>query len=261
MDLKAVARETLRILDDRKYVAPSGRTVEIDVDTAVKGTVLHRPGSIAPRTKPTSGAMRIEVTNETTSNAARRLSTRRVCALNFASARNPGGGFLTGAKAQEEDIARGSALYPCLIAQPDYYAHNRAEPSALYTDHAIYSPDVPFFRDDRLVLAEEASLVSVITAPAPNKGALDERDRKLLSPTLARRAAIVLEIAATAGHRTLVLGAWGCGVFRNDPREVAEVFRGHLASAFADAFDHVVFAIYDRSGEKLRAFEEVFKQE
>ena len=100
----------------------------------------------------------------------------RVVALNFASAKNPGGGFLGGAKAQEEDLARSSALYACMRDQRAYYDANRHEPSLLYTDHMIYSPDVPFFRDDRLRFLEDPFLLSILTAPAPNAASNERRE-------------------------------------------------------------------------------------
>jgi len=262
--MKALAQDTLRIVREGKYVVRD-RTIDIGdaVRTAIAGTVLHRPGDVAPRTAVSHGSMAIEVTHETTAAAGRRLAaeTSHVCALNFASARNPGGGFLSGAKAQEEDLSRASALYSCLLPHKEYYDANRAGRSALYTDHVIYSPDVPFFRDDRYDLLDEPFLLSIITAPAPNAGAIDASERPLLRPTLERRAAIVLEIGARAHHRALVLGAWGCGVFANDPREVAEVFRDLLRGPFADAFDRIVLAVWDKSRERrtLTAFQNIFK--
>jgi uncharacterized protein (TIGR02452 family) len=185
-----------------------------------------------------------------------------VLALNFASAKNPGGGFLGGAKAQEEDLARCSALYPCLLAQPDYYTVNRAEPSLLYTDHLIYSPEVPFFRDEGLELLERPFQPSILTAPAPNAGEALRREpdlRPRIREVLQARALKVLQVAAHHGHRTLVLGAWGCGAFRNDPHEAAEAFALALA-ALPGAFERVVFAVYERKGEgpNLRAFRERF---
>ena len=225
---KTIAVETLEICAQGAYVAPSGVTVSIarEVAAARAGTVLYRPADIAELPVPggSTGAMpRIEVTGETTSRAARRLYTdegvRGVLALNFASARRVGGGFLGGAKAQEEDLCRGSALYPCLETQPAYYDANRAERSSFYTDHAIWSPQVPFFRDDRKVLLDEPYLVSILTMPAPNAAELRTRPDAgpELRATLHSRALMVLQIAAVRGHRQLVLGAWGCGAFRNDP--------------------------------------------
>ena len=263
VDNKALANETLRIIADGRYAAKGG-DVEIGdaIRSAVAGTVTYKPGDVAARHAAGAGAHRYEVTNETTSSAGRRLAIdeteSRVCVLNFASARKPGGGFLGGAKAQEEDLARGSALYACLEPQRAYYDANRKHSSTLYTDHVIYSPDVPFFRDDRGGLVAPPAMLSVITAPAPNAGAIDESERADLKPTLERRAGIVLEIAAKHGHRVLVLGAWGCGVFRNDARDVATTFRAHLDARYGGAFDRVVFAVWDRAGPTIATFKEVF---
>lgn len=279
MSLSGIAKETLQIIEAGSYVAPSGKVVKLreHVDRAVAGTRLYRPLDVLrnessasfPAGPEDAPPIRIEVTAESTTQAARRLVTRetrsRVVALNFASAKNPGGGFLTGAKAQEEDLARGSALYPCLLHQRAYYDANRAEESFLYTDHIIYSPDVPFFRDHDLALLDEPFLVSIITAPAPNAGEVRRRDPEALpqiQAVLSRRAEKVLLLAAAQGHDTLVLGAWGCGVFRNDPQDVAGVFAELLGRpAFARSFRRVVFAIYDRSKGQatLQAFAERFR--
>lgn len=240
-----------------------------DVAAAVAKTVLYRPGDFddLPVPPATGETTKIEVSAETTGAAARRLvaveGTAEVAALNFASAKNPGGGFLGGAKAQEEDLARCSALYHCLRQQRGYYEVNRATESMLYTDHIIWSPRVPFFRDERLALLPRPFLVGIVTAPAPNAGQHLRRDpsgHADIRAALERRAERVLRVLATHGQRTLVLGAWGCGVFRNDPREVAEVFAGLLRSTYARSFARVVFAIYDRSRDRatLRAFEQVF---
>src|SRR5207253_843688 len=100
---------------------------------------------------------------ETTLASARRLvaAGQRPAALNFASAKHPGGGFLNGALAQEESLARSSALYACLVGNPMYTFH-QAQSDALYTDYAIYSPDVPVFRGDDGALLPEPYLCSFI---------------------------------------------------------------------------------------------------
>lgn len=270
MSFKGVAQETMQVVKQGTYVTASGRTVSLreEVARAVEGTVLYRPGSFERLALPTGpgGAPRIEVTSEKTGAAARRLFEREgvahIVALNFASAKNPGGGFLGGARAQEEDLARCSALYACLVTQPEYYARNREAPTLLYTDHLIYSPDVPFFRDERLELLERPFLASIITSPAPNAGEALRREPGLqprLREVLQARALDVLRVAAHHGHRTLVLGAWGCGVFRNNPHDVAEAFSLALA-ALPGAFERVVFAVWEREGDgpNLRAFRERF---
>lgn len=229
----AIAAETMRAMEDGFYRLPSGQRVDIaaQLEAAKQGTVLYRPGEgpragkLDPdeRTRPS-----IEVARETTLAAARRLVAedpdRGVFALNFASAKNPGGGFLGGSQAQEESLARASGLYACLMTQWDYYEENRGFGSCLYTDHMIYSPQVPVFRDDDDELLEEPVPVSFLTAPAVNAGVVRQKERRnarKIEATMLRRMRMLLSVAASHGHRAIVLGAWGCGVFRNDADEVA----------------------------------------
>ncbi len=277
-----IAKQTISIGEKGSYQLPSGNSVDIKarVDEAVRGTKLYRPDELedmlaaaefdAPSfNEGDSTATKIEVTDETTGAAARRLlqdeNEPELMALNFASAKNPGGGFQGGARAQEEDLARCSALYHCLITQMEYYEINRAEPSMLYTDHMIYSPGVPFFRDEEGKLIKEPFYPAMITAPAPNAGEALKRDPNAgdeIAETFMRRVGMVLAIARTAGHRRLVLGAWGCGVFRNDPHMVAECFRAWLEEPrFQGAFERVVFAVYDtsRDASTRQAFLDCFQ--
>lgn len=275
MTLRSIATETVTLVERGAYLAPSGREVQLaaHVAAAKAGTLLYRPGDYEALVAELASLgratrVRLELTPETTAAAARRLveveREARVVALNFASAKNPGGGFLGGAKAQEEDLARCSALYACQLTQPSFYRANRACASMLYTDHLIYAPDVPFFRDERHTLLEAPFPVSVITSPAPNAGEAYRRQdgdaaRRALQDTLRARARHVLAVAAKHEHRCLVLGAWGCGVFRNDPREVADAFAVALEEErFARAFERVVFAIWERVPERpfLRVFAE-----
>ena len=273
MSLADVAKETVEIVERGTYTCPSGQVVSIrdELAAALAGTVLHRPGDFddgaLPRPHGGGAPPKLEVWADTTAGAARRLAeapgAAKVAALNFASAKNPGGGFLGGAKAQEEDLARCSALYHCLRTQRDYYAVNRAESSMLYTDHIIYAPAVLFFRDERLDLLARPFCAAIVTAPAPNAGEHLRRDadgHAAIAAALDRRAERVLRVFAHHRERVLVLGAWGCGVFRNDPAAVAATFMRWLhAPEYLGAFDHVVFAIHARGGPEqrtLRAFED-----
>jgi uncharacterized protein (TIGR02452 family) len=257
-DLRVLATDTMRILDTGSYPAPSGGKVEIGdaLRTAVDGTRLYGPRDQLPESAasaPKTAGPVVSVTDESTLAAGRRLASRgQVAALVFASAKHPGGGFRTGAKAQEEDIARASGLYRCLNAVPRFYTYHRSRSDNLYSDQVIYSPDVPVFRDDDGVLLDAAYLISFLTAAAPNRGALPRGRAAQVARALAKRAARVLAVATAHGHRRLVLGAWGCGVFRNDPAVVAEAFAGALAER-AGQLDEVVFAIMDRTGSRTRA--------
>src|SRR5579859_2313503 len=133
------AKETVAICESGFYTAPSGKRVEIATATknAVDDTILYSPEN-TPQTKPLKqhGQISIEVVNETTFSALKRLDGKggHLGCLNFASAKNPGGGFLTGAQAQEEALARSSALYPCLLKAPQYYERNRVNRSTIYLD-------------------------------------------------------------------------------------------------------------------------------
>jgi len=198
------------------------------------------------------------VTTETTFAALQRLRQEGASdlgCLNFASAKNPGGGFLTGAQAQEEALARSSGLYDCLLMQPDYYELNRKNRSCLYLDLAIVSPCVPFIRNDEGTLLEEPIIATVITSPAPNAGAVTANEPEAIPrvvPTLKRRAEMVLRLAVAHGVQNLVLGAWGCGVFRNDPVEVANAFEQLLRPEgdYHGRFQRVVFAVYTSERER-----------
>ena len=261
------ARETVQICRDGSYAAPSGRTVHFaaEIERARSGTVMYSLENPPPYpAQRRFGRTRIEVRNETTFAALQRLADGpgHVACLNFASAKHPGGGFLSGAQAQEEALARSSALYACLMRAPDYYERNRGNRSAIYLDLVIFSPLVPFFRDDSGALLETPILASVITAPAPNAGAVADNEpgnMVLLEPALRRRAELVFQTAQGHGVEKLVLGAWGCGVFRNDPRMVARVFSELLSlPPFDSAFAEVVFAVPSRDQATYNAFEEVF---
>lgn len=261
----SLASETLAILETGRYTSPSGRVVDLreHLRRARDGTRSYPPEGSVRLPGFLDRPTQIEVVNATTLDAARPLADqgRRVAALNFASAKNPGGGFLSGSQAQEESLARASGLYATLLGDP-MYDHHRSHKDPLYTNWVIYSPDVPVFRLDEGRLLEEPYLCSFLTSPAVNAGALHDRDRRgdEIRRVMQARVERVLAVAARHGHETLVLGAWGCGVFRNEPGQIAELFQYALTGPFRGAFTHVVFAVLDSSGERhsLGPFERVF---
>ncbi|MGQ4490201.1 TIGR02452 family protein [Streptomyces sp. SAS_281] len=267
--LRGIARETEAIVRTGSYRAGDGREISIgkDVAAALAGTRLYGP-ELVPTVPGRDRTPVIEVTGESSLQAAARMTRERpgeVAVLNYASARNPGGGYLNGAQAQEEALCRGSALYATLLRVPGFYAHHRAERSAFYTDRVIHSPGVPVFRDDRGRLLDAPYAAGFLTSPAPNAGVIRARtpqDAHRVPAALAARAERVLEVAAVCGYRRLVLGAWGCGVFRNDPAEVAGAFRALLTGEgrFAGHFEQVVFGILGRDDESPTrvAFDRVF---
>lgn len=278
----AIAAETIAILQRGYYDSPSGQRVEIgpQLSESVAGSVHYRPADFrsvlgerdaqiaARRTARQAGPPDLAVVNVTTLAAARRLveadqAVDPLC-LNFASAKNPGGGFLGGSQAQEESLARATGIYPCLQRFPGMYEANRACGTCLYLDHMIYSPRVPVFRDDDDRLLDRPYMASFLTAPAVNRGAVEKNEPHRLDrveATMLARMEKLLSLALVHGHDTLVLGAWGCGVFRNDPGDVAAWFRRQLIDnpTFQGMFRRVVFAVLDRD-ERLGAFQTFVRQ-
>lgn len=276
-DVRAkVALETLEILESGFYTTHQGATVDIkeDLRIAINDTVLYKPDAFANveneyekiRNEKEPKMSKIEITDETTISAARRLVAdegfdEAVC-LNFASAKNPGGGFLSGSQAQEESLARSSGLYPCISQMKEMYDYNWGIKTCLYSDYMIYSPKVPAFRDDNNKLLNEAFLVSFITAPAVNAGVVQEREKgniEKIHSVMINRIKKILLIAALNNNSAIVLGAYGCGVFRNKAEDVAEYFRKVLNEEdYKLLFDKIVFAIYDNSADKakIRVFEQ-----
>ncbi|NUP53443.1 MAG: TIGR02452 family protein, partial [Catenulispora sp.] len=278
---QGVSRANESIVAAGFYTNSRGHRVELaaDIAEACQGTKSYTPDQTrqlfeeqaarraddeAPRHE--TG---FEVTGETSTRAGQRLvldeGEERVAVLNFASARNPGGGYLGGARAQEEDLCRSSALYTTLLEARDYYEAHRSNRDTRYSHRVIYSPEVPVYRDDKTKLLDDPYTVSYLTSPAPNAGVLARTEPGTLREVpglVTERAGRVLAVAAHHGVEVLVLGAWGCGVFRNDPTTVASAFRSHLADggAFEGRFRRVVFGVYDTSASKsvFRAFQDVF---
>lgn len=274
---KTIAVENEAIIEQGSYTGPGGDSVLLEplVATSCAGTKSYAPRDTARllaavKREPHASAIdtSIAVTGESSMTAAHRLvedGVEAVAVLNFASARNPGGGYLGGARAQEEDLCRVSALYTTLLEAPDYYEAHRGERDPFYSHRVVYSPDVPVYRDERYALVDRPYAVSFLTSPAPNAGivARDHPDRVPALPTvLAERAARVLAVATHHDRRTLVLGAWGCGVFRNDPAHVAAALRDLLGAGglFEGRFARVVFAVLDGAPGRpnLGAFQKAF---
>lgn len=271
-DLKALAQQTLHISQTGKLPTKNGVVDFLSEQTfAQDNSVLFTPDTLQNLldeclANPKQGVpCQIDVWACSTQEAAFKMSKQGdVVLLNFASAKNIGGGFLGGAKAQEEDLCRASGLYLCQSTCPDYYQQNKAEKSAIYTDYMIYSPRVPFFRVDNQSLLDEVFLSSVITAPAPNMGAYLAKHpdgKELVERAFVRRVGLLLALIKHLGYKRLILGAWGCGVFKNDPTFVAHTFYQWLTHpAFVASFEQVVFAIYDNSKDKrtLQSFRQQF---
>jgi uncharacterized protein (TIGR02452 family) len=277
MRREQIANDTLHILEQGKYQSPNGHPIGLTADLldCVNNTECYDPEALVRirdqvLSRPTEfDAMTFEVENETTLQGIARLALSheygRIGVLNFASAKNPGGGFLTGAQAQEESLARSSGLYASLVKGHTYYAYHRAHRSGSYSDRMVYSPRCPVFRRDDGTLLEEPYFADFITSPARNAGAVEQNKpdmAKKIEGVRKERASKFLGLAAHHGCDVLVLGAWGCGVFRNDPVMVARIFHESLGPKrpYWRRFRKVVFSVWDTSGSQgtFHAFFERF---
>lgn len=276
--LKVIAADNEILLDHGFYRYQDSGMVPIAdaVQRAVRGTRCYSPEDLdrlldeLPDTAMRPSA-RIEVTAEKSLQAARRVRGEEeggtVGVLNFASATKPGGGYLTGARAQEEDLCRCSSLYRCLLRADSYYTAHRARPDPFYSHRVIWSPDVPVFRDEQYRLTPAPFPVTFLTSAAPNAGEISRHTPERLSrvpAVLTARAAMILAVASRHQVDDLMLGAWGCGVFRNEPGDVAAAFRIHLTEdgRFARQFRRIVFAVYDPrpAHPNLTAFQAAFAE-
>ncbi len=243
----ATAKESIKITRDRHYTLNGREVVLPDGDFTAAEVISPEEGTrLTAREIPEGTMCAVTVTTEDSFQAARRYQSP--CVMNFANAHHPGGGFLLGANAQEEALCRCSTLYASISSETaaKMYRFNNTHVSTVESDYMLYSPNVCVFRNERCELIEEPFIVSVITVPAPNRfGAAMLASEKTVRETMLRRIRIVLAAAAAHGNRELVLGAWGCGAFGNDPQKVAAYFRQVIADeGFGRSFSEICFAIY-----------------
>lgn len=177
-----------------------------------------------------------------------------ICLLNFADAFKCGGGYLNGRMAQEETLCRQTLLYPTL-EKNDMYSINKADKNNVYLyDTMIYSPDVFVIRDDSYeMLGEKSFKVNIISAPAVDKRI--KNSRWDMDKIMQRRIKKIILLAAYKKNTVLILGAFGCGVFKNDPYKVSQIFKKILIDeCMANFFKEIWFPIYknDKNYEIFR---------
>lgn len=184
--------------------------------------------------------------------------------LNFASAYHPGGGFLNGALAQEESLCFGSNLYLTQIRfQKAFYEYHQSIKSKCYSDRMIYSKDVVYIRDEQYACLPEPKLADIITSPAVNLGVALSRgeDEETCYRMMKTRMRKILMLFHEKGNTHIILGAFGCGVFRNDPKRIAQIWKELLIDEdMKSGFHEILFAVYDKSKTQnnIQAFTSVF---
>ena len=198
-------------------------------------------------------------------NEQKDLSGKNIGILDFASYKNPGGGFLKGSISQEEFLCHHSTLYLLLNNLSHYYKIRKSK-KGKYGDDMFYIRDVLFFKDnsDNKLLSkseknENFRCADVITCSAPNKKVMLKNgySEKNVKKTMEKRIKNIFKCAVQESINVLILGAFGCGVFGNDPYETASLFETYV-NKYGEYFDKIIFAI--PKGKELKAFKEVFMQ-
>lgn len=275
-ELQAIAAETISISKSGRYLTANG-SIPVDISDAVAACLKNtRVISSAEINQDTSwefaargrsaadmhdcAPSRLSIISRTTLDAAQALmkeTGQTPAILNFASARHPGGGFRNGTMSQEEDIAYRSTLYTALSSRPEYYKESLLNLfDGLYFDKAVYTNGLVVIRNGNYDLSEPW-LCDCVTAPAPNRGAALRHgvSEAKIAAAMERRIVLALRTFILNGNRNIVLGAFGCGVFKNLPGPVAEHFRKALFDDGLIAhFDRVLFAIPNENSENHRTF-------
>lgn len=212
-----------------------------DIAHSVSNSTIYGPDPVTLGPVRTIDDMPVLLVDEGSTEAIFNHAEGRTAVLNFASYRHPGGMFYEGSSAQEESLCHDSFLYNVLRQFPAYYEWNEKNKNrALYMNRAIYSKDIMFFNGDT------AKKCDVITCAAPNLSwGIRNRDEQVLQDNkevLKSRIDFVLAIAAQQEVDTLILGAFGCGVFKQPAQAVAKIFVTLLKTKYK-CFKKIVFAV------------------
>ena len=195
--------------------------------------------------------------------AAKEYKGKKVAVLNFANNVSIGGAPYS-AGAQEESLCRCSTLLPCLQAMKElfYMKHRKQarkkEMNFMGNDDLIYTPNVVVFKSDlrtdpvypQMLSNEEWYKVNVITCAAPvmiRVASLPDNYETAIRSRIKR----ILDVAAKERNEVIILGAWGCGAFKNPIEIVARVF-AELVKNYQ--FEIVEFALATRNDVRTSAF-------
>jgi len=188
----------------------------------------------------------------------------RVLVLNFANAHHPRGGFIAGASAQEESLCRCSSLFASINSENarETYDFNNEEPDPFDSDYMLISPYVEVFRYVDGELRDDSFTTAVLTIPAPNLyGMAEGVDKNQLKIVMKEKIRSFMMVSARYVYDTLVLGAWGCGAFGHDAKDVAQYFKEVIEEEeYYHFFGKIIFAVYDKTPDQYnyQSFLEAF---
>ena len=252
-----------RIVKAHKWYEKMKSEYQDDIMESVKGTRHYKDPQSINVVSDRCEESEIEFLNTDTVSAIMYANTNepgKICALNFASYKRPGGMFLNGSSAQEESLCHESTLYNVLeLFRGEFYEPNKKRLNkALYNDNMLYSPNIIFIQESKPTIIGYSD---IITCAAPNKGAAQQYQgvsNEKCKKAMINRIESVLKVAYSQNVDVLILGAFGCGVFKNDPIDVATIFHTMLNNKYKKCFKKVIFAI--PSMNKRDATLDIFKR-
>ena len=257
-DNRRIAEETQRILRSGYYTA-DGRNVTLDRGSISRACLITPEDENEDIEGPGDHKPSIRITEKDTVTAIlARKNPGDTLVLNFASAMNPGGGFLSGASAQEEALCRASTLFSSLSspAAAEMYRENREKDDPYYLEYAVYSPSVMIIRNPHGVLLGFPRMTSVLSVAAVNRNRKGVDD-DIADGIMRKRIKRILRIAHGSGKRHLILGAWGCGVFGNKADDGAAWFHEAIDED-GGWFDSIEFAILPGRIDNITPFRNEF---
>ncbi len=254
--------ETMKICKDQSY-KKAGKTVSLKLDSSkMKEAKVYLPDDIKNMSEDTGRGTLCKFSCENTdalSLAKKRTDERKekkdnnILILNMASATTPGGGTRKGMNGQEEDLCKKSTLLMSLEsdAAKSYYSYNNDQNTHLGSDAVIISPHVVVFRDEKEELLDDPFEVSVITCAAPNiRFGYEGKTEDEYKDMFYRRIEGMLKCAISLGYDELILGAFGCGAFKNDASFVSDAFYKVLSGPLGCAICHADFAVLCTPGKE-----------
>ena len=274
--------ENVAVFQDTERLCKSNERLRNAVKNSTSGQDLILETDNVPAQKKDlyDEPARVTVSKKRSFEAAEGYKGNKVVVHNFASASNPGGGVVKGSSAQEECLCRCSGLYFSLNTPEmwnGFYTPHRNKHDPLHNDDIIYTPDVTVFKSDTavptLVPENEWYDVDIITCAAPNlrenpgnaynpgdgnvSKKISDKELLLLHEKRLRR---ILEVAVMKGRDTIILGAFGCGAFENNP-EVVALANKNVIKDYLHAFRNIEYAVYcsPRDDRNYRIFERVLK--
>lgn len=243
-------------LDAREHVSLMNKTYKEEISEAIQNSIIYdghktliKPESIYNTEVIIKDLDVVSAILEEPSGSA--------AVLNFAAYKTAGGAFLRGSRTQEGSLCHESFLYNVLIGCHEYYMGNgQGANKGLYYNRALFSPNIKFIREGK------AKLCDVLTCSAPNKAAAEKFHyivtKEENTQAIQSRIEFILGILAEQQKETLILGAFGCGLFEQNPEEVAAIFKETLNTSYKNIFKKVIFAIPDGVNNNLKTFQKVF---